>query len=152
MLGVISNHNVCMSSCQLSTPPPPLHHILLKRRAEAPEATVRPANMRFMLHDVATRWVGPQSVFISELSCRLHRVNGTIGLTGASCCHVSAEKDVIEACFVLQHSSWPRHYFHYNCWFSYCRFLYVCVCVCVCVCRCSACLVHYPSSTVGCFL
>lgn len=78
------------------------HRIPLNQRPEALEATVRPVNMRFMLHDVATRREEPQSVFISELSVRLHCVNGTIRLTGAGCCHASAEQDMIETGLVRQ--------------------------------------------------
>lgn len=90
MLGLISNHNVWISFCQFSTITTIPPHTA--EPTEAPEATVRPANMRFMLHDVATRREGPQSVFISELCGWLHCVNGTTGLTGASCCQGSAEK------------------------------------------------------------
>lgn len=92
-----------------------------------------------MLHDVATRREEPQSVFISELSGRLCCVNGTIGLTGASCCHASVEKDIIETrlfdtALIMTSASLPVGS----------------VTVAFCVCRCSKCLVHYLSSTVGC--
>lgn len=129
MLEVISSHNVWMFSPQLSTPPA-LRHIPLNRRPEAPEATVKPVNTRFMLHDVATRWEEPQSVFISELSGRLCCVNGTIGLTGASCCHASVEKDIIETrLFDTAH------------FMTSVSLPVGSVTVAFCVCRCSKCLV-----------
>lgn len=95
MLEVMSCHNVWMFSTQLSATSA-LHHIPLNCRAEAPEATVRPVNMRFKLHDVAARQKGPQIVFIRDISGLFHCVNRAIGSTGASCFHV---KDIRDMCF-----------------------------------------------------
>ena len=119
MFEFLSCHNVWMFSTQLSATPA-LHHRPLNCRAEAPEATVGPVDMRFKLHDAAARQKGPQSVFIRDLSGLFGCVNRAIRSIGARCFHV---KDIRNMCFgaaVLVMNPALT-----SCWLSCCRSLCV---------------------------